>query len=78
MADGLGFEPRKAEPESAVLPLHYPSTMMVINLILKSLVFQRFLLFFTFSAFLTLVHVSFRVTVRLNIFFPSFDAIGSM
>jgi hypothetical protein len=30
LADGLGFEPRQADPESAVLPLHYPSvtTMM--------------------------------------------------
>ena len=27
MADGLGFEPRQADPESAVLPLHYPSTL---------------------------------------------------
>jgi hypothetical protein len=26
MADGLGFEPRQADPESAVLPLHNPST----------------------------------------------------
>ena len=26
MAAGLGFEPRPAEPESVVLPLHYPAT----------------------------------------------------
>ena len=25
VADGLGFEPRQADPEPAVLPLHYPS-----------------------------------------------------
>src|SRR3989338_7998058 len=25
LADGLGFEPRQADPESAVLPLHPPS-----------------------------------------------------
>jgi hypothetical protein len=28
MAAGLGFEPRPAEPESVVLPLHYPATSL--------------------------------------------------
>ena len=29
MADGLGFEPRQAAPEAAVLPLHYPSVYYI-------------------------------------------------
>ena len=31
MAGGLGFEPRQADPESAVLPLHHPPIASVIG-----------------------------------------------
>jgi hypothetical protein len=64
LADGLGFEPRQADPESAVLPLHYPSVRLKI-LYYKSLFFNDFQFFLAGTAFLTLAHVSFRVTVRL-------------
>jgi hypothetical protein len=30
LVGGLGFEPRRAEPESAVLPLHYPPMLSLI------------------------------------------------
>ena len=33
MAAGLGFEPRHADPESAVLPLHHPAAQIIQRLL---------------------------------------------